>query len=154
VEIVPDSAGTLFFAKSAQQYSLASSDGSTWTGVDATNLVLNVTPAATCFALVSANSDLWTANVGFNQDLGVNVSGSGSLAPDQLGWKESGGFAGTFSPNAAFVQTGFVINAASAYHLSLEWKTNRPAFGATIFGGAGPIGGLYSPTSLTAQLFC
>jgi len=47
-----------------------------------------------------------------------------------------------------------VLNAATAYKLLLEWKTNRPAAGATIFAGAGPIGGLYSPTSLTAQLVC
>ena len=32
---------------------------------------------------------------------------------------------------------------------SLEWKTNKPASGATIYAGAGPIGSAYSPTRLT-----
>jgi len=29
------------------------------------------------------------------------------------------------------------------------WKTNKPASGATIYAGAGPIGGKFSPTRLT-----
>jgi len=33
-----------------------------------------------------------------------------------------------------------------------QWKTNRPASGATIYTGAGPIGSAYSPTRLTVQL--
>jgi len=33
----------------------------------------------------------------------------------------------------------------------VKWKTNTSAAGATIFAGAGPIGGQYSPTSLIAQ---
>ncbi|PYM68887.1 MAG: hypothetical protein DME03_23385 [Candidatus Rokuibacteriota bacterium] len=153
VEMVPDSAGTLFSAGATQQYQLTGSNGITWTDVDGTNLVVNMTPASTCFAIVTANSDLWTASAGYNQDLGVDVSGGTALGPDQEGWKESGGFAGTFSPNAAFVQASFEMNGATAYTLSLVWKTNQAAAGS-IFAGAGPIGGRYSPTSLVAQLFC
>jgi len=150
---VPDSAGTLFSASATQQYQLSGGDGITWTKLDAANLVLEMTPASTCFVIVTANSDLWTASRNINQDLGVDVSGGTALGPDQEGWKESGGFAGTFSPNAAFVQASFEMNGATAYTLSLVWKTNQAAAGS-IFAGAGPIGGRYSPTSLVAQLFC
>jgi hypothetical protein len=69
-----------------------------------------------------------------------------------VAWKESGGFAGTFSPNAAFVESVYAMSAGSTYVFKLKWKTNTSAAGATIFAGAGPIGGQYSPTSLTAQL--
>ena len=62
VEMVPDSAGTLFSAGATQQYQLTGSNGITWTDVDGTNLVVNMTPASTCFAIVTANSDLWTAS--------------------------------------------------------------------------------------------
>jgi len=35
--------------------------------------------------------------------------------------------------------------------MQLLWKANKPAAGATIFAGAGPIGGNFSPTRLTLQ---
>jgi len=59
--------------------------------------------------------------------------------------------AGTFSPNAAFVQTPFAVTATRTYTLTLTWKANKPAQNATIVAGAGPIGGRFSPTSLTLQ---
>jgi hypothetical protein len=43
--------------------------------MDATNLSLRVTPAQTCLAIAGVNADLWTANAGFNQDVGIAVSG-------------------------------------------------------------------------------
>src|SRR5947209_4880848 len=66
--------------------------------------------SADSYAVLSGNADLWTSVAGYNQDLGISVSGTGqSVYPTRAGqpeaWKESGGFAGTFSPNAAFVQT-------------------------------------------------
>src|ERR1700686_1122532 len=98
--------------------------------------------------MLSGNADLWTATAGYNQDLGIFVSVGG--AADQLvGWKESGGFNGTFSPNAAFVQTAFTMSAGTSYRFSLRWKTNRRASGVTIYMGAG--GGPYSPTRFTAE---
>ena len=97
--------------------------------------------------LVSGNADLWTANSGYNQDLGIFVSVNGG-APTLVAWKESGGFAGTFSPNAAFVQAVYTMNPGNSYVFSLWWKTNKPASG-TIFAGAGPIGSAFSPTRLT-----
>src|SRR5207244_12418796 len=54
-----------------------------------------------------------------------------------VAWKESGGFAGTFSPNAAMVQTAFPMTAGTTYHRKLQWKANKNAPSATIWAGAG-----------------
>jgi hypothetical protein len=136
-------------AVSTQQYPLANSDGSTWQLMDGTNLITTLTPPGNGTALVSANADLWTANSGYNQDIGIFVSVNGGA--DQLvGWKESGGSAGTFSPNAAFLQTTWPVSAGSNYVFKIKWKANHSAAGATIYAGAGPIGGSYSPTRLNA----
>jgi hypothetical protein len=134
---------------STQQYSSVNSNGSTWAEIDPTHLVTTAyTPSSAVSEVVSGNADLWTANAGYNQDLGIFVSVNGAT-PVLVAWKESGGFAGTFSPNAAYVQTVYPMTAGSTYVFSLEWKTNKPANG-TIFVGAGPIGSAYSPTRLTA----
>ena len=131
------------------QYQFANSDGATWQAMDATNLQTTLTATANGTALVSVNSDLWTANAGFNQDIAIFVSVN--AAADQLvGWKESGGFAGTYSPNAAFVQATWPVSIGNSYVFKVKWKANKNAAGATIFAGAGPIAGNYSPTRLTA----
>jgi hypothetical protein len=141
-------------AVSDRQYNLANSDGTTWVDIDATYLSLSVTPPVDSQALISANADLWTANAGFNQDIGVAISGG--IYPTAAGqpeaWKESGGFAGTFSPNAAYLQTVRLLRAGTTYTVKVQWKTNKGAAGATIFAGAGPIGPDFSPTRLTVQL--
>jgi hypothetical protein len=127
---------------------LTSSNGASWAPVSAA-LDQTITPTAPTIVVLSGNADLWTSTAGYNQDLGVFVSIGG--AADQLvGWKESGGFNGTFSPNAAYVQSAFVMNANTSYRFSLKWKTNRPASGVTIYVGAG--NGPYSPTRLTADI--
>jgi hypothetical protein len=138
---------------STAQYSLASSNGSTWTAMDAGNLTLTYTAANDCQAIVSANADLWTANAGFNQDIGISMAnGSAPSSPAVAdGWKESGGFSGTFSPNAANVQVSETLQAGHVYTFQLIWKANRPAAGATIYAGAGPINARFSPTRLTLQ---
>ena len=149
----PTGAG-LFDAASTQQYTLANSDGSSWADIDPTKLMLQITPTNNCVATLSANADLWTANAGVNQDIGIQVASTlGTFSPDRAGWKESGGFAGTFSPNAAFVQTLFPMSAGTTYTVKLQWKSNKPANGTTIVAGAGP-GAPFSPTRLTAQLAC
>ncbi|HEY8677367.1 MAG TPA: fibronectin type III domain-containing protein [Candidatus Dormibacteraeota bacterium] len=145
VQLVPRSGGTVATSVSTQQYTLANSSGSTWSDVDGTNLAFTYTPTSSGTALLSANADLWTVNAGFNQDLGISVNGA--LA----GWKESGGFAGTFSPNAAFAQTAYAMSAGVPYIVKLQWKTNKPAAGATIVAGAGT--GPFSPTRLTLRFF-
>src|SRR6202011_3873828 len=68
-------------------------------------------------------------------------------------WKESGGFAGTFSPNAGMVQTVVSLTHGVTYTVKAQWKTNKNASGATIVAGAGPIGGRFSPTSMIIPLF-
>ncbi|MGD0834057.1 MAG: fibronectin type III domain-containing protein [Candidatus Dormibacteria bacterium] len=135
-------------AVSTQQYTLPNSNGSSWAPMDATNLKVTLSGASGEDAVVSGNSDLWTANAGYNQDLGIFVSVNGGTAT-LVAWKESGGFAGTFSPNAAYVQTVCPMTAGDTYVFSLEWKTNKAAPGATIEAGAG-TSPTFSPTRLTA----
>jgi hypothetical protein len=138
---------------STSQYSLPNSDGSTWVAMDTFKFTLSFTPTNDCEAIVSGNVDLWTANAGFNQDIGVSVIDTGfpTSAGQPEAWKESGGSAGTFSPNAAYVQISVNLKGGTTYTAELLWKTNKPAAGATIFAGAGPIGGKFSPTRLTLQ---
>jgi hypothetical protein len=140
-------------ACSTKQYSLSRSNGSSWADMDPAKLGVTFTPATSSWAVVTANVDLWTSNPGYNQDIGVAVSGplfpTAPLQPEA--WKESGGFAGTFSPNAATVQAVIAVAASATYTVKLQWKANRPDPGA-IFAGAGPIAGDYSPTRLTVRL--
>src|SRR2546428_13648170 len=81
---------------STRQYSLAGSDGTTWTDMDGTNLQLKITPSVDSVAIVSANADLWTSVAGFNQDLGISVSGGAfpSVAGQPAGGEEAGGGVG------------------------------------------------------------
>ena len=144
-DVLPAGAQT---AVSTQQYTLPNSNGSSWSAMDATNLKVTLSGAAGEDAVVSGNSDLWTQNAGYNQDLGIFVSVNGGTAT-LVAWKESGGFAGTFSPNAAYVQTVYPMTAGDTYVFSLEWKTNIPASGAIIEAGAG-TSPTFSPTRLTA----
>ena len=144
-ELVPSTNLDLQTASTNSQYWLSGSNGTTWKDMDATNLKLTITPSFDCVALLTANADLWTAVAGLNQDIAIAVNGA------IAGWKESGGFAGTFSPNAAFVQTVVAMTAGTLYTIKIQWKTNKAAAAnATIFAGAG--NGPYSPTRLTAHL--
>jgi hypothetical protein len=137
---------------STSQYLLNGNDGTTWKDMDATNLVIaNFTPAATTTGLVSVNADLWTTAAGVNQDIGIWISGGIYGSGTLVGWKESGGFGGTFSPNAAFLQTLVTLTAATAYTIKLQWKANKLTTSTIVAGaGAGPV---YSPTRLTLRLF-
>ena len=148
--VVDPVAGGPQMASSTQQYFLTSSDGTTWNAVDATNLQLVSSPSSTCEARMTANADLWTFNAGVNQDFGIQVDGS------VIAWKESGGFAGTFSPNAAFVQ-GVALLTAGSHTVTLVWKSNKPAPGQEIAMGAGPLpvhSTTFSPTTLIVDLHC
>jgi hypothetical protein len=157
VMLVPTSAATVFQATSTAQYKLMGSDGATWQNIDTTNLSVPFTPpAGTWLAFISGNADLWTANAGYNQDLGIAMIGTGfpTTANQPEAWRESGGSAGTFSPNAAFAQTAVAVTAGTAYTVRLQWKANRSDPG-TIYAGAGPIpvaSTKYSPTSLSVVL--
>jgi hypothetical protein len=138
-------------AVSTAQYLLPNSDGSTWQPMDEANLRFSITPTADESVLLGANADLWTFDAGYNQDIGIEVIPEVGT-PVLAGWKESGGFAGTFSPNAAFVETVYPMNAGMTYTVEIVWKSNRPAIGTTIAAGAGPIGSAFSPTRLTAMV--
>jgi hypothetical protein len=138
---------------STLQYKLAGSDGATWQTVNFSKFTIPITPANDCQVIISGNADLWTANAGYNQDLGVSISGGQfpTFPGQPEAWKESGGLAGTFSPNAAYVQIVEDLSAGQTYAIQLVWKTNQFAAGTRIFTGAGPVAGGYSPTRLTVQ---
>jgi len=162
---VPDNEGALFSAVTTNLLALYGSDGNTFVdmardtaaGVPAggPDLVINITPAFNCLALLTGNADLYTTTSGQNQDIGIYVSPS-SASQNIVAWKESGGSAGVNSPNAAFVQTIFPMVRGTTYNVRLKWKMNI-ASGGIIRAGAGPFprsAGLtsVSPTRLTAQL--
>jgi len=141
-----------------QQELLHNSDGNTWQDMDTTHLALTVTPpgpGGTCQAVISGNADLWTSKAGYNQDIGVYIQeANGNQYPGNIvAWKESGGNAGTASPNAAFVQTVFLMTQGTTYHIKLRWKTNKDATNSDdyIVAGAGPSAP-FSPTRLTVEL--
>jgi hypothetical protein len=147
------SASVVNAALTATQPVNAGSDGSTFVPIDSNNLsgTIPVSSTADCVAILGGNADLWTANAGYNQDIAIWVNGN------LLGWKESGGFAGTFSPNAAYVQSVIPLPMGStAPAIILQWKTNVSAVasGARIYDGAGPIGLRFSPTRLSAEIIC
>ena len=138
-------------ATSTTQYILPNSDGSNWQRMDEANLSFEISPGSTENVLLSGNADLWTFNATYNQDIGIMVT-PGAGAPVIAAWKESGGFAGTFSPNAAFVQTVFPMSSGTTYRVDLVWKSNKSALGASVAAGAGPISAAYSPTRLDARV--
>jgi hypothetical protein len=138
---------------STQQYTLPSSDGAGWTPIDGTVLRHTFAPGTIYYTYrFAGNGDLWTANAGFNQDVGIFISGGQYGAGTLVAWKESGGFAGTFSPNAAYLETVQHLAGGTSYTFWLAWKTNKQAPGSTIFAAAGPLPATtsFSPTSLTA----
>jgi hypothetical protein len=146
IQVFPASSVNVTDKVSTLQYTLTGNNGSTWADLDSTNLQTTITPAADSVALLGGNVDLFTANTGYNQDIAITVNGT------VVAWKESGGFAGTFSPNAAFVQAKIAMTHGVASTIKLQWKANKVDAGS-IWAGAGPINGHFSPTRLTAELF-
>jgi hypothetical protein len=154
VQFIPYGAGVQD-AVSNNQYQLTGSDGIGWFDIDPAKLSLTITPPIDCVATLSGNADLWTVNAGYNQDLGIQLSWPGhTLPPATMGWKESGGFAGTFSPNAAFVQTVVPLVGGTTYTAKLQWKTNKASPSNAVIEAAAGLGPTFSPTRLTAQLLC
>src|SRR2546428_6120314 len=142
---------SLYTTQSTTQERLTNSDGATWWDMDPAQLSLTFTPSADSYAVLSGNADLWTSVAGYNQDVGISVSGTGqSIYPTRAGqpeaWKESGGFAGTFSPNAAFVQTVVFLKEGQQYTVKLAWKAKKSALGTTTRSGVGQIVYGYLPT--------
>ncbi len=83
-------------AGSTQQYNLPNSNGATWQTMDSSALQLTLAPGVNANYLLSANSDLWPSVAGYNQDIGILVSGGTFGAGTVVTWKESGGLAGAF----------------------------------------------------------
>jgi hypothetical protein len=147
-EVVPGGSTTsVADAVSTQQYTLTGSDGSTWTTLDASKESLTLSPTVNSTVELSGNSDLWTSSVGYNQDLGIWISGGSFGSGQVVAWKESGGPAKN-SPNAAYVQTIVSVAGGTTYSVKLVWKANTSDAG-TIWAGAG-AGAPFSPTRLTA----
>jgi hypothetical protein len=147
--VVP--AANVATAMTKYSYNLGSQQpdaASTWYEVDPT-LRVNYTAPAAGSLRVGGNMDLWTAAAGYNQDLGI-FNGDCALG-HRLAWKESGGFAGTFSPNAAFVETALPVTNGQHVSLTLCWKANKPAPAGTVYGAAGTASTYFSPTRLTAE---
>jgi hypothetical protein len=145
--------GALRTASSTKQYALSGSDGQAWNDVDPSLLRIASTPCVDKTAVISANADLFTSTRGVNQDLGVFVDVDGVPATAPAAWKESGGGNGTFSPNAAYVETVVPMPAGHTYTVRLKWKANAPTSG-TIYAGAGPLPAMgYSPTRLTIRTY-
>jgi hypothetical protein len=136
---------------------LQANDGNTWQDIDAANLALTLAPGTSCLAIISGNVDLWSTQAGYNQDIGLYVQEANATQYPAgiVAWKESVGFAGTFSPNAAAVQAVFPVTGGTTYHVKLRWKSHNMAANETVVAGAGdwPTGsGKFSPTRLTARL--
>jgi hypothetical protein len=150
VILVPNPSGAAS-AASTQQYAQANSDGTTWTAMDLSTLKMTLALAANTSYELTANADLWTAQAGYNQDIGIMAAGGAYGSGTVVAWKESGGFGGTYSPNAALVVTELHLQAGNTYTFWIVWKANRGGFGTrSIYAGAGPIGASYSPSSLFA----
>jgi hypothetical protein len=134
---------------STLQYNLPNSDGAGWAPIDGTALKFTFAPGVTLYTYdFTGNVDLWTAKAGFNQDVGIFISGGQYGSGTLVAWKESGGFAGTFSPNAAYVDAVQHLQGGVSYTVWLAWKTNKPGGGSTIFAAAGS--GTFSLTRVTA----
>jgi hypothetical protein len=116
--------GAALTAASALQYLLPNSNGTTWQVMDESNLAFTITPGSSENVLLSANSDLWTFDAGYNQDIGIQVT-PGAGSPVLAAWKESGGFAGTYSPNAAFVETVYPMSAGTTYTVQVVYRPGR-----------------------------
>jgi hypothetical protein len=143
---------TPIMANKANFSSLVGSNGTTWQPIDAALSTGTLSPVSNSTELLGGNADLFTDTAGYNQDIGIFVSVDGAT-PTLVAWKESGGFGGTFSPNAAYVKEVYPMTGGHTYNFSLRWKTDINAPGVTIYAGAGN-GSTFpgrAPTTLLAE---
>ncbi|MDQ6877749.1 MAG: hypothetical protein M3082_08635, partial [Candidatus Dormibacteraeota bacterium] len=147
--LVPRSGGTVAAATHSQQYHYSNSNGSTWKPIDPAHLSLTVVPPTDGKLVLSGNADLWVSTAGYNQDIGIMVTGGIYGTNTLAAWKESGGLASNFNPNAAFVMDVLPVQTGVSYTLTLVWKASR-SDPYTIWAGAGPVAQKFSPTSLTS----
>jgi len=142
--------------KRVDQFVLTGGDGVTWRPMNVTtaggavaSVTLPFTAGADGIAAVTGNADLWTWDTQYNQDLAIRVTGGIYGTGQIVAWKESGGFAGPFSPNAALVEARIPVANGVAYVAELVWKANRPMPPAARISAAAGSAGAYSPTTLT-----
>lgn len=119
---------------------LTRSDGKTWVDMDPKHLSISITPGVNCTALIIGNADLWSAQAGHNQELGISVNGALVAA------KESAGLA-AHAPDAVLVQAVLPMTARTGYNIKLQWKAAATDT-SPILAGAG-AGAAVSPTRLT-----
>src|SRR5207245_8520012 len=99
-EVFPTAANRVVeSARTSQSHPTTPSDGVTSTDRGAGSPAIHYVAPGNGIAMLAGNADLWTTTAGFNQDLAISVNGSVAA------WKESGSFGGTYSPNAALVET-------------------------------------------------
>ena len=134
------------------QYSLKSSDGSTWMAIDSATLTLPQN--GNCDVAFSVSTDLWTTAAGYNQDVAIDITPIDGVAYPAgiVAWGESGGGAAG-SPDALYLESVIGLPAGHSYTVTVLWKSNRPAGTASIVAGAG-AGAPFSPTSLGAEMTC
>jgi len=144
VQLVPLAANRLVDAPSTNQFHpTVPADGVNFTDLGPGSPAIHYLASGSGVVILTGNADLWTTTAGFNQDLAITVNGS------VVAWKESGSYGGTFSPNAALVETVMPVAASMTYDVKLQWKPNQASYHPPIYAGAGPIGTKYSPTRLT-----
>ena len=129
---------------STNQFTLANSDGATWKPMDANYLTTSLDAGGRLAGHTERQRrplDGERRVQPGHRHRGLGRSGAGTLSNGSRqpeAWKESGGYAGTFSPNAASVHTILPLKGGSTYTFKLVWKTNKLASGASIFAGGGP----------------
>src|SRR5260370_6438870 len=111
-------------AMTTGQPQLAANDGVAWADMDSVKLSLPITTTTNCLALLTGNADLWTTQATYNQDIGIQVNSTTSVTADRVGWKESGGFAGTHSPQAPLVPSLFSTATPTPSNVRLPVKPN------------------------------
>jgi hypothetical protein len=155
---------SVFTAVTTKLLALKNSDGATFMDMmpdgsqgltGGPDVVLAITPAFDCYALITGSASLYTDTANYSQDIGIYVSGS-TTPQNIVGWAESGGLTPN-TPNAVYVEAIVPLFRGIAYDVRLKWKGNHLA-NATIRSGAGPFpisAGLnnVSPTRISAVLF-
>jgi hypothetical protein len=100
--------------------------------------------------LCTANFDRGVSAFGVNYGVLANAVAEADATPFPghiVAWKESGGFAGTYSPNAAFVQTVFHMMAGTTYTSSCSGRPTTAPAPAVRSSWPGPATGLWGATS-------
>jgi hypothetical protein len=107
-----------------------------FTDIDGSNhLTVTITPTADSMAVITGNSDLWTANSGLNPGHPASSSAAARSAPAEIvGWKESGGFALHLLTERGGDPAVVPMTASTGYTVKLNGKPTRPPQGIDLRG--------------------